>query len=534
MYENTAYKREYFRIDTFLPIKITKVSNSQIPLLSDLLDQELDLKPMIINISGGGMNFKTTETFNAGDILEIKIKLPNMEKIICVFGEVLRIERTINGFNKIFIKFKIISEKIRELIVNFVFLYERETIRNNLIYQYSPFVSIALEKLIEGTFLPFDLFSNTEKGIKFFFPAGLPFDAFTKEYFLEMGIKQIYILREQFSIFSEYLEKIKSDVKVLDKTDYLSFKDYSFQKSQLHHINKTLILPKKEIAFSIYKLFDYKITPLIEIIEDLPIVVYEDLNNEQGDILIKKTDLSQYLGYISTLSFKEDNRHIPFKIFLERGKIALRYFFLNYTNKDHLIKVVVFANILVDILLKNRDFFYSYLFNNLEDFYTYVHSVNVAVLSVSLGILMNLKRQVLEKLAIASMLHDIGHNTINDELVDKQGRLTEIEYEVFKTHVLKGVWILNKHTELSNDIIEAIAHHHEKLNGSGYPMGIKGEDISLLGKIIAITDAFDLLTTKRPYRNAYKANAAITILTKDKNYYDNKILEMFIKMLVKR
>lgn len=536
MLEDYIYKREYFRIDTFLPIKIDKVSKaSSTTLIASLLEKEPNLKPMVINLSGGGMNFKTTDNFNGGDILEIKIKIPNLENIICVYGEVLRTEKTIHGFNRVFVKFVIISEKIREIIVNFVFLYERETIRNSLVYQYSSFVPISLDRLIEGTFIPFDIFINTDKGIKYLFPSGLPYDAFSKEFFLEKNISQIFILKEHFSIFTEYLEKLKTEAKVLDKTDNISFREYSFQKSQLHHINKALIIPKKEIMFSLYKLIDFKIAPIIEIVSNLPVVIYEDLKQEKGDILIKRVDFTEYLSYLATLNSPiELDNDVSRQIFFERGKIILRYFLLNPMNKDYLLKIMAFGRTLVDLLIKFKNDFYQFLISELEDFYTYTHSINVAILSIATGIVMNFSKKELESLAIASLLHDIGHNTISNEVIDKQGKLTDIEYEVFKTHVLKGVWILNKHKELSSDIIEAIAHHHEKLNGSGYPMGIVGKDISLFGRIIAITDTFDLLTTKRPYRNAYTSNYAFTILAKNKSCYDQKIFELFIKLLVKK
>jgi HD-GYP domain-containing protein (c-di-GMP phosphodiesterase class II) len=170
---------------------------------------------------------------------------------------------------------------------------------------------------------------------------------------------------------------------------------------------------------------------------------------------------------------------------------------------------------------------------NIGDFYTYVHCINVAVLSVGAGLILGIDTNSLKKLAIGALPHDIGHSAISEDIVNKQGRLNMNEFEIFKTHVREGLKILQMHELIPEESYPAVLCHHEKLSGKGYPYRIAGDKIPLAGKITAAADANDLLTTNRPFRANMTPFQALSIITRETGSYDPEIIKAFIKMLAK-
>lgn len=163
-----------------------------------------------------------------------------------------------------------------------------------------------------------------------------------------------------------------------------------------------------------------------------------------------------------------------------------------------------------------------------RDSYTHYHSRNVTRHATMIAEAMNFTPEKLEILKTACMLHDIGKIGIKDEILLKPGPLTSEEFDVIKTHPLQAVKILKPVRELS-DIIDIIAAHHEYYDGSGYPYGLKGEDIPLEARIITLADYLDALTSNRVYSKALKKKAAIARIKKGAgSMFDPKIVETFI------
>lgn len=134
---------------------------------------------------------------------------------------------------------------------------------------------------------------------------------------------------------------------------------------------------------------------------------------------------------------------------------------------------------------------------------TYVHSMNVALLSNMIGriIYPDIRDEELDVLTLAGLLHDIGKMMIPDEIINKKGRLTESEYNIVKTHVLHGNNIL-KNLNLDPRIAEVAMRHHERCDGSGYPGGYRREQTEPFARIVAIADTYDAMTSDRVYRPA--------------------------------
>ncbi len=146
-----------------------------------------------------------------------------------------------------------------------------------------------------------------------------------------------------------------------------------------------------------------------------------------------------------------------------------------------------------------------------KDPYTRGHSDRVTRYSMMIAREMGLNEDFIEIVRIAAQLHDVGKIGIEDRILKKPGALTPEEFEIMKTHTTKGANILRPVPQLA-EMIPGIELHHESLDGRGYPHGLKGDDIPLLPRIIAVADTFDALTTNRPYQQAHEVHDALKII----------------------
>lgn len=169
-------------------------------------------------------------------------------------------------------------------------------------------------------------------------------------------------------------------------------------------------------------------------------------------------------------------------------------------------------------------------FKNYDD-YTYQHCLNVAILNISTGTTLGLNEHMLHELGICGMLHDIGKMLIPIEIINKPSRLTPEEFEIIKLHPLNAVKQLNG--LVSSEVLKGIASHHEKLNGSGYPYGKTGNNIPLYGKILAICDVYDALTSDRSYRKtSFPGEVIEYMMGCVDTFFDYEILNIFLKSIV--
>jgi len=165
-----------------------------------------------------------------------------------------------------------------------------------------------------------------------------------------------------------------------------------------------------------------------------------------------------------------------------------------------------------------------------KDRYTSGHSQRVAVYSIEMGEALGLPAERVETLRLGALLHDIGKVSTPDHVLLKPGQLTDEEFELMKKHPMAGDRILSAIPGL-RDMADIARSHHEKWDGSGYPMGVSGDSIPLEGRIVAIADAYDALVTKRSYKPAMPVAKALAILEKDAgSHFDPDIVRVFVAM----
>lgn len=191
------------------------------------------------------------------------------------------------------------------------------------------------------------------------------------------------------------------------------------------------------------------------------------------------------------------------------------------------------AEEILDNVLSNKHVLLSLVDIKSMDNYTYSHCVNVAVISIILGISLNLPKKKLTYLCIGALIHDIGKSFIPKEILQKPGKLTPEEFEVIQCHPRYGYEFLGSSFNLSSHIKLIVLQHHERFDGLGYPEGIIGNKVSYLARIVSIADVYDALTSDRPYKRAMCPSDALEYLMSNAGtLFDYNMINVFCKIII--
>ena len=167
---------------------------------------------------------------------------------------------------------------------------------------------------------------------------------------------------------------------------------------------------------------------------------------------------------------------------------------------------------MVDSMIDNPDALLWVAQLREEHLQTYQHGVRVSLYMISLGRHLGFPKEMLESLGLIGMLADVGKTKLPRALLEKPGMLNPAEYSIIKEHVRLGLEALSQGSALTPEVELGIAQHHERLDGSGYPKGLKGNEISIYGRMAAIADSFSALITPRPYANPLAPQDALMSL----------------------
>lgn len=190
------------------------------------------------------------------------------------------------------------------------------------------------------------------------------------------------------------------------------------------------------------------------------------------------------------------------------------------------------VNSVIDTVLNGNVTLEALLNVTSYDYYTYTHSVDVAVYSIVLAKKLNLSEETIRIIGESAILHDIGKTKIPSDIVNKNGKLTVEEFEIIKHHPTYGYEILLANGEKDKNILSGVLEHHEKIDGTGYPNKLKGSQISPIAMIISCADIFDALTTKRSYKDPFSSYDALSIMEKQMlGGLNKKILREFVLLM---
>lgn len=221
-------------------------------------------------------------------------------------------------------------------------------------------------------------------------------------------------------------------------------------------------------------------------------------------------------------------------IVYEKASAVIDEMFHNPESLEIAKNVKPLVDSIVDIILHDTKAVESLLKITAHDYYTHTHSINVSIYTLSLGAYLGIEGEELKNLGMAAVLHDIGKSKVNYDIINKNGKLTEVEFDEMKTHPAEGHKIALNLGITDEGILTGIRHHHEKLIGGGYPDGIKGDEISYFARIIGVCDVFDALTTKRSYKDPMTTFESIKLMKEAmKGHLDFDIVNSLIRMLRK-
>ncbi|HLO96378.1 MAG TPA: HD-GYP domain-containing protein [Burkholderiaceae bacterium] len=164
-----------------------------------------------------------------------------------------------------------------------------------------------------------------------------------------------------------------------------------------------------------------------------------------------------------------------------------------------------------------------------KDDYTYMHSVAVCALMVSLSRQLGLSEVQTREAGLAGLLHDVGKMAMPIDVLNKPGQLTDDEFAVMRSHPVRGYEMLLEGGAVPAGALDVCLHHHEKMDGTGYPEKLKGDEISLLSRMGAVCDVYDAITSTRPYKNAWDPAGSIQRMAQWTGHFDPAVFQAFVK-----
>lgn len=216
----------------------------------------------------------------------------------------------------------------------------------------------------------------------------------------------------------------------------------------------------------------------------------------------------------------------------QRVTQGIQYLYTDVTSPDFMSTAEDVTNSLLDAIQENDAVAMNVDALKVSDEYTFKHSVDVATIAMLIAKQSGMQKSDVYNVGIAGLLHDVGKSKIPTDMLNKAGKLTEQEFEFMKQHTLLGYQILKEKSDVGQEIMLAVLQHHEKINGLGYPLGLKEKDISPYAKILAIADIYDALVTERAYKKAFSQQDAIEMIMAMTDELDVHYMRDFLDIVI--
>jgi putative nucleotidyltransferase with HDIG domain len=294
--------------------------------------------------------------------------------------------------------------------------------------------------------------------------------------------------------------------------------------------------PMLSCIIFIYNLEDFflvlKNTPIIELEEG----VYVDSDTEKnGNFKIKNSAQVTSDTSVSELkkphSFENEIRRAS-KLH-HKGKAIQRQLkqAISHGSPVDLVLSKAFIGELVSSIKRNSDALLCMTKIRVKGSYSIEHGVNVAILLANLASRLDMTALEVQELALVGFLYDIGKTKVPDEILHKAGRLSDQEMVVMRNHVHAGITILQD-MAMPEHLIKTVSEHHEHLDGHGYPKGLRGDEISICGRMLGIVDSYDAITADRGYKAAVVSQKALQILhAQAPQKYDPHLIQQFVRSI---
>lgn len=295
--------------------------------------------------------------------------------------------------------------------------------------------------------------------------------------------------------------------------------------------------PSRPITFDLYVVIGQKPVLYMRAGNSFEGQKLEDFKSKKVDVFcIQLADKMTYKNYVSDRIHEDTLTADEKALILKASSFSLvEELFENPKVDEALEESKSVISNFVDFMDQEPQAVSSLIGLSSHDFYTYNHSLDVCVYTLGLGQKAGYSsKEDLLELGRGSLFHDLGKRKVPAEIICKKGPLDDDEWAQMKRHPLYGVQILNEFPDVSDAIKAMCFEHHENHIGNGYPQGLKGEDIHPMARIVALTDTYDALTTKRSYNNPMSPTEALTLM-KDKisGRFDPDLLKALYSVLFK-
>jgi len=405
------------------------------------------------------------------------------------------------------------------------------------VFVYGARKAFPAEGLAVGTRLPFDVFINEGNVFTKAYSPGKEFGPEDRRDLLRRGVKEVYVDARDTLELETYLRRTAEETPA-DPEDPVTVREYHEHKAQYYQVDRTFLTRGARVGFGIYRLRDLRLIPVVEVMEGAAGIVPDGVSALEGDLVIRNEDIPLYKRYLDDLldgtagtGTPEEKEKIRAVVIKEKSKTIVKDLLEDPRSGENIRRGMKVVSDLTESILSNRNVINDLISLSSYDQYTYTHSVNVAVLSTGIGIACGLSRADVETLGVGALLHDVGKSSLPAEILNKPGKLTDGEFEIIKRHVLEGARILRTHDSIAEVSHQVVLQHHERLSGGGYPNRLSGSDITTFGRICAIADCYDAMTTHRPYSRAGTPFNALSWMRREEKNYDGDLLATFIRML---
>jgi putative nucleotidyltransferase with HDIG domain len=189
------------------------------------------------------------------------------------------------------------------------------------------------------------------------------------------------------------------------------------------------------------------------------------------------------------------------------------------------------VNDVVDSLDRNAEALISLCRLKTADEYTYMHSVSVCALMVSLGRQLGLDDAACRDAGMAGLLHDLGKAAMPQDIINKPDKLTDEEFTIIKSHPVKGCEMLIESGVENERVLDVCRHHHERIDGKGYPDKLAADNLSLIARMSAVCDVYDAVTSDRPYKAGWDPAESIARMVSWQGHFDAMVLQTFVKAI---
>lgn len=288
------------------------------------------------------------------------------------------------------------------------------------------------------------------------------------------------------------------------------------------------LIPERKITFKLYVLINNRHVLYLHPGEALTKEKIAQLGRSKNEVFyILQEDRQDFKDYIH-LQMEDDKLSSAEKaLLLKESSYALVEELFEKPDINEALEESkeVIANF-VSLIDEEEDAIGNLIGLSSHDFYTYNHSLDVSIYSIGLGAVAGYSGKELEELGRGALFHDIGKRNVDPAIICKNGPLDDVEWAQMQKHPVYGLKLLNEFENISEEIKACAFEHHENFMGNGYPQGLDGDDIHPMARIIAITDCYDAMTTKRSYNEPMAPLVALEFMhEKLKGKFDPDLLK---------